>query len=76
MHGTKIKNIIRLYKKKAKIFRVTWVYLKPTYNESVNIYFCPCNQPDDGYILGETCSFCIINKLVCSDRMYRNSDCN
>jgi hypothetical protein len=30
------------------------------------------NKPDDGYILGETCSFSIINKLVCSDRIFRN----
>jgi len=30
------------------------------------------NKPDDGYILGETCNFSIINKLVCSDRIFRN----
>jgi hypothetical protein len=63
-----------VYKNKAGIFTVTWVYLKPTYNESENIYFCPCNKHDDGYILGKTCSFRIKNKLVCSDRIYRNSD--
>ena len=65
-----------VYKNKAEIFTVTWVYLKPNYNESVNIYFCPCNKTDDDYILGETCSFCVINKLVHSDRMYHNSDYN
>jgi len=64
-----------VYKNKAKIFTVTRVHLKPTYHESVNIHFCSCHKPNDGYILGETCSFCTINKLVCSDRIRRNSSC-
>ena len=39
--------------------------------------FCFCNQLDDGYILAETYSwFCIVNKLLCLDWVYRTSDYN
>lgn len=51
--------------KHSHLQAVTWVYLKPTYDESVNIYFCTFNKRDVGYIrvLGETV-FVWYNKYV------------